>query len=130
LSLLVGVSGERIGERHGRVFRQSGLAPIERCSDSGGEGAALEREGFSEDPDIKEVLHAAVADAARDHRFEFFSDHGFRRIGFDAGRLEVEQGRIDDLDGGRCNGVAKADIDLQRQTGFASVAVSVTRTPR
>lgn len=113
LALAGGVGGEGRGEAGRRGLRERGL----RSGEGGAEGlcefAAIEGEVGGEESEVEIVFEAGVEHAEAGDCFCFFSDDGGRGIGTkERGRLVEEDGKGVG-DGGGCNGVAKANVDLQ-----------------
>lgn len=90
------------------------LPPFERAFDSFHQERSPKLKSLRDQPEVVKILEAAVGDTECDHRLEFFGDDGFDRVGTKMRRWRVEQGWIVDVDRSRRHGVAKADVDLNR----------------
>ncbi|HEX8114444.1 MAG TPA: hypothetical protein VF516_42230 [Kofleriaceae bacterium] len=88
------------------------LAVGERGGDRLRQQRAVEGELIREEPDVVEVLHAAVQPAQVDHRLELLGHHRLARVARELGRREAEQRGVRDGLRTGSDDVAEPDVDL------------------
>ncbi len=74
---------------------------------------AVEVEVPGKEPEIREVLHPAVALAQDDHGLELLGDDALPRVAVQLGGRKVEKSGIRDLAGARNDHISESDIDMQ-----------------
>src|SRR5665647_671331 len=112
-SLSIRLHGKPATQRNGRRDRQCGAPPAERRRDGRRQSAARERERRREQPDVVEVLQAAVRLAQRHHGFELLGDRRLGRVGEDPRLVHVEENGVVDPGGFRHDLGTDPDVHLQ-----------------
>src|SRR5258708_36336013 len=91
LPSLLRIAQEFLGQSKRNMLRDSDSAPLERCADSVAQDGHFEGPGVGHEPDVVEVLHAAVANIQHNHCIEFFRNGGFAWIRTDDRAIQREQ---------------------------------------
>ena len=102
---------------------------FESGPDGGAEGIALECEMLGQIADIKEILEAAVGQAALHHRVQLFGDDGFPRIDSQQWFLISQQCWIWKLQSFGNRSISKAQIDLKRNPRRVQVSGYIHPNP-
>ena len=108
---LGGIFGKRGRERERRFDRDRRFAPGEGRGNRSCQAIALELVAARQQPNVVDVLHAAIGATKRDHRLKFFGDDRFTRIGAQKRRWQIKKHRQFELGDPGLDGVAEADVD-------------------
>ncbi len=110
-----GPSGpEFIGQTNRHIGRQQCPTSLEGAPHRIDKDGLAKFECLRDQPEIVEILEPAVGHAERDQGLEFLRHNRLDRVGAKMGCWRIQQRGIVDLDWRWRDGVAEADVDLDR----------------
>src|SRR5260370_21764695 len=106
---------EGAGKRSRKPGRQRRLAAGECGLRGPAHSRHYERSVTAENPDVEEILHAAVGNAEVNHCLKFLGNHHLGRVSLEPGRFHFQHHRESGFFRHRIDRVAKTDVNLKRR---------------